>query len=95
MLERKSSVVFLSAFPDGCAFWRMYIPHFNVPDAAFWCFANKPDFTRITGYDVAVVQRCCTPQQFEFVKVCRVLGIKVIYDMDDDVWDLPPANPAH
>ena len=72
----------------------MYVPHFSIDGSAFYCFAQKPDFARITGYDVAVVQRCCTQEQFNFVKVCKLLGIKVIYDLDDDVWDLPPYNPA-
>ena len=45
--------------------------------------------------DVVVVQRCCTQPQFEFLKTARALGMKIIYDLDDDVWDLPEYNPAH
>jgi glycosyltransferase involved in cell wall biosynthesis len=94
MLTRKNNVVFLGAYPDGCCFWRMYVPHFSIDGSAFYCFNQKPDFNRIAGYDVAVVQRCCTQEQFNFVKLCKLLGIKVIYDTDDDLWDLPDYNPA-
>lgn len=49
----------------------------------------------IAGSDVIVVQRCCTKAQFEFINTCTALGQKVIYDLDDNVWDLPQYNPAH
>lgn len=49
----------------------------------------------IAGCDVVVVQRCCTQPQFQFIATCRQLGAKIIYDLDDDVWDLPEYNPAH
>lgn len=49
----------------------------------------------IAGCDVVVVQRCCSLPQFNFINTCRSLGAKIIYDLDDDVWDLPEYNPAH
>lgn len=49
----------------------------------------------IAGCDVVVVQRCCSLPQFNFIKTCRALGAKIVYDLDDDVWDLPEYNPAH
>lgn len=49
----------------------------------------------IAGADIVVVQRCCTQQQFDFIHTCQQLGQKVIYDLDDNVWDLPEYNPAH
>ena len=95
MLKRDNSVVLLGANADACCLWRLYVPHFNIANSSFFCFAAKPDFNQISSHDIAVVQRCCTQQQFNFVSVCRQLDIKLIYDLDDDVWDLPPYNPAH
>lgn len=95
VLQREMSVCFLGAWLDACSLWRMYYPHQNLPGSSFFCFANQPNFDVIAGCDVVVVQRCCTLNQFNFIKTCRQLGAKIIYDLDDDVWDLPPYNPAH
>lgn len=73
----------------------MYYPHQNLPGSSFYCFANQPNFDVIAGCDIVVVQRCCSRPQFEFIKTCRSLGAKIIYDLDDDVWDVPKDNPAH
>jgi hypothetical protein len=95
MLERENSVVFLAASLDACALWRLFFPYLATPGSGFFCFRNSVDFTRITGYEVCVVQRCCTPQQFQFISTAAQLGMKVIYDLDDNIWDIPTYNPAH
>lgn len=71
------------------------MPHLSMPGSSFYCFNSKPDYAAIATHDVCVVQRCCTPQQFEFLKLAAALGMKIIYDLDDDVWDLPKYNPAY
>src|ERR1017187_10409051 len=75
--------------------WRMYYPHQNLPGSSFYCFANQPNFDVIAGCDIVVVQRCCSEAQYRFIHTCKALGAKIIYDLDDDVWDLPESNPAH
>lgn len=75
--------------------WRFYYPHQNLPGSGFFCFANQPNFDIFAGADVVVVQRCCSLPQFNFIRTCRELGSKIIYDLDDDVWDVPEFNPAH
>ena len=95
MLERNNSVCFLGAWLDACSLWRFYYPHQNIPGSSFYFFANQPNFDVIAGCDVLVVQRCCSLPQFNFINTCRALGSRIIYDPDDDVWDLPEYNPAH
>ena len=95
MLARNMSVTFLGAWLDGCSLWRMFYPHQNLTGSSFYCFANQPNFDVISGSDIVVVQRCCSQAQFNFIRTCRALGAKIIYDLDDDVWDLPKSNPAY
>ncbi len=71
------------------------MPHMNMPGSSFFCFAQKPNFNVIAGNDICVVQRCCTAPQFEFLKVVAALGMKIVYDLDDNVWNLPEYNPAY
>lgn len=94
MLLRKNAAVFLAASIDACSYYRHFLPHWNLPGSSFFCFAQRPDWAKISSMDVAVVQRCCTAPQFEFMKMARALGMKVIYDLDDNVWELPDYNPA-
>lgn len=97
MLTRTNSVVFLGAWFDACALWRMYIPHLSMPGSGFYIFAGKqgPNFNLVAGNDICVVQRACTEPQYQFIQMAAGLGIKIIYDVDDDVFDLPEFNPAH
>ena len=94
MLQRTNAVCFLAGWVDACALWRFFMPHLSLPGSSFFCFQSKFNFNVVTGNDVCVVQRCCTRQQFEFIKTAASLGMKIIYDCDDDVWDLPDFNPA-
>src|ERR1035438_3438566 len=95
MLHRKDSICWLGAWSDACALWRISLPHLNTPGSGFFIFAARPDFNQIAGYDIVVVQRCCTKPQYDFINTCASLGHKIIYDLDDDVFDIPPSNPAH
>jgi glycosyltransferase involved in cell wall biosynthesis len=94
MLERDYSVVFVAADADACALWRLYMPHVAMPGSSFFHFAQRPDFEKIAGHDVIVVQRCCTNAQFELIRACKQLGMLVVYDLDDAIWTIPEYNPA-
>ncbi|MDE2099980.1 MAG: hypothetical protein KGL39_22190 [Patescibacteria group bacterium] len=72
----------------------MYMPHLTMPGSSIFIFSREPDFNRIANNEVAVVQRCCTIQQQRFLRVAANFGMKLIYDLDDNVWDLPAYNPA-
>jgi hypothetical protein len=85
----------LAASIDACALWRLFMPHLSLPGSGFYCFMQQPSFDIISTYEVAVVQRCCTTEQFRFIETAARFGLKIVYDLDDDVWDLPEYNPAH
>lgn len=95
MLRRKNSVVFLAAHTDACALWRLFMPHVAIRESGFFYFEQKPDWSKIAAFDTVVVQRLCTNAQLEFLRVCAGLGMRIIYDLDDNVWEIPEYNPAH
>ena len=70
------------------------MPHLHYTGSSFYIFAQKPDWDVIAGKDVVVVQRCCTQPQFDFLKTAGALGMRIVYDLDDNVWELPEYNPA-
>lgn len=95
MLQRKSSVAFLGGALDACCLWRTYMPHVATPGSSFYLFLDKPKFELFVSQDAVVVQRCCLQQQLEFIKTCSALGLKVVYDLDDNIWNVPKYNPAY
>ena len=47
-------------------------------------------------FDVVVMQRQTDPFNRNFVRHCRkLLGVKVVFDFDDDLLRLDPSNPAY
>lgn len=52
------------------------------------------DVRELQEYEVVVVQRQVTPQNYAAMKKLKDYGKKIIYDLDDDVWSLPASNPA-
>lgn len=94
-MQRDNAVVFLASGMDACAMWRLWVTHYNFPGSRFYCFRDRPNFEVIAGKDICVVQRLCTKAQWEFLQVVKKLGLKLIYDLDDDMWNVPKENPAY
>lgn len=95
MLVRETSIAFLASWVDACALWRFYFPYMNLPSSQFHFFAQAPKFEVFAGCDIIAVQRCHTMGQFKFIETAKALELKVIYDLDDDVFDIPEYNPAY
>lgn len=87
-------VVFFPADIDGCALWRMYMPHLNIPGSRFMFRMGPVDLREIQGIKIAIVQRQVSDHNRIAIQRMRAAGIKVIYDTDDNLWDLPSANPG-
>jgi glycosyltransferase involved in cell wall biosynthesis len=94
-MHKENSIVFLPAYLDACAMWRMFMPHLNLPGSGFVIFSGRPDYRAVTEKEVAVMQRCCTREQFDIMVMLRQLKMKLIYELDDNVWELPEINPAY
>ena len=93
MIRRPVHAVWLPSAVDACALWRMYMPYQNTPGSSFFSFIN-PVFPVIVDNDVAIVQRCYSQPQFRFINACKKASMRVIMDLDDDVWHVPESNPA-
>src|ERR1700688_3005870 len=71
------------------------MPYIAVPNSAFFLFMQQPKYELLAGFDTIVIQRACLEQQMTFIKICRQLGLRIIYDLDDDIWDIEKTNPAY
>lgn len=46
-------------------------------------------------FDIAIFQRQYGPKVFEAMQVMKAKGAKIIYEIDDDLFNIPEWNPAH
>ena len=97
-------VVFMPAGIDACALWRQYFPHLNIDDSLFIIPTarlsngqNVPgpiDLNEIGHCKVAIVQRLVSELNLKAMNSLKEAGLKVVYDIDDDLWNLPSYNPS-
>jgi glycosyltransferase involved in cell wall biosynthesis len=45
--------------------------------------------------NIVVVQRLSSQQNYEAIQLFKKMKLKIIYDLDDDLWSVPTFNPAH
>lgn len=87
---------FLPASIDACASWRFFQPHLRIPNSKF---VFNPGFAlpveELEGVDVAVVQRLARQENYGAIQILKNNGLKVIYDLDDNLWNIPKYNPNY
>jgi glycosyltransferase involved in cell wall biosynthesis len=101
MVTSPIPVVFSPAAEDACAFYRMWIPHLNLPLSDYyfsgWNRDGTPaqmDLNRVLGKRVVIVQRQASIHNLRAMQNMKACGLRVIYDLDDNLWNLPHGNPA-
>jgi len=84
---------------DGVGWWRNSEP-FTALDKTHGAaldihFENeKIDVRKLKTADVVVRFRPITENAFDFLELCKRLDCKIIVDLDDDLWHLPPSHPG-
>ena len=91
----KRTICYAPANIDACAMWRMFFPHLHLPGSRFMFTGGMPPVDEMLESDIVCCQRMMTQQNITFLKQMRAYGMRVIYDLDDNVWNLPKTNPAY
>jgi glycosyltransferase involved in cell wall biosynthesis len=100
-VENNIPVVFAPAGEDACAFYRMWLPHLNLPLSDYyfsgWNTDGTPkimDLQRFMDKRIAIVQRQGSIFNLKAIHAMHQVGVRIIYDLDDNLWSLPHGNPA-
>ena len=56
---------------------------------------GSPPLDELCESDIVCCQRMMTPNNQKFLQTMRAYGMRIIYDLDDNVWDIPKTNPAY
>jgi len=83
---------FCPASIDACGSWRMFYPKLYIPGARFLFTEGPPPLNDLSEADVAVVQRMMVDGNIRWIEIVRSLGIKLIYDLDDNLWQMSSYN---
>lgn len=83
---------------DGVSWWRNLKPLTELqrahPDISITFLGESAPLHEIMAADLVIMYRPVTPKSLGFIEQCRALGKKVIIDIDDNLWRLPPGHPA-
>ncbi len=80
---------------DACALYRLFLPHLRTPGSLFLYNMQGIEFDRIAHCQVVVVQRLYSKRNMDALMVFKKSGMKIVYDLDDDMWSVPSYNPMH
>ncbi|MDY0197623.1 MAG: glycosyltransferase [Tenuifilaceae bacterium] len=85
-------LMFFSSDSSGCYFYRTKTP------ADFLCAQSHIGFNRSDPYikeaDVIFIQRVAADGITDWIKDMQSQGKKIVYDIDDNLWELSVTNPA-
>ena len=99
-------VLFLIPNPgDGTSWWRFEQPFqklfktSNALDSIAPTYDYNPkkfkrNWHTLHAYDLIIMQRPYSPEAFSLIEIIKDLGIKLWVDYDDDLINVPLANPA-
>lgn len=91
--------LFWMAGYDGCGYYRMLLPATNLPDDRWKCHASVLSGNDWPRYDVIIGQRIYMNEEGmapveNWVQMCNDPGMMTVYEVDDDLFNVPEGNPA-
>jgi len=97
--DSKTRVLFLRGDNTGCGYWRIKLPGEmirNNEDNNMLVHISDlhVEFDKLVQYDIIVVQRMFDFDQYLILDSLKAAGKKIIYEIDDDVFNVAPHNPA-
>lgn len=87
-------MTFLPGGLDACALYRMYIPHMKIRNSRFLFNDGNLPLAELVDSDLLLVQRLVSDINYKALLKFEDMGLKVAYDLDDNLWEVPNYNPA-
>lgn len=92
-------ILYWTAHWGGSAYYRLYLPSVylkNIPDVKtiFTVDPINEHTVYQLGADVVIIAWPSTQYVTEAIRRMRAKGIKVIIDIDDDIWSISPESPT-
>src|ERR1035437_5006466 len=72
----------------------MFAPHCHLEGSRFVFHAMRTPVSELGDADIVVVQRECSEGNMQALHQMKDMGLKIVYDLDDDLWGIPGTSPA-
>jgi glycosyltransferase involved in cell wall biosynthesis len=94
--EGKRGIVMLRD-SGGCGYWRMSLPsrYLDMESIYVDVTGGAVDFDHLLEYDIIFVQRVHNWDSMAVLERLKAGGKRIVYDLDDDIFNVPKSNPAH
>lgn len=90
--------VFCHTQQDGQSYHRMEVPFNNIHkplESKGIKLSLQTGLNNISEFDAFVLSRCPHQDFMDDLKMCKRMKKKIIWEIDDDIYNLPTWNPAH
>lgn len=91
-------ILFCSADADGCGFYRSYLPSKYLKkefDTEVSVGFSPSLIYKYLENDIIIFQRHYHPDIIKFIDIAHKNGKKVLFDIDDLLWNIPVTNIAY
>lgn len=91
-----SSIFYIVDDYHGCGWYRCHVPGMELQRRGHHVVLNDglgPE--QVQASDVIVFQRQWRPQAIQAMQYAQSLGKVTVFELDDDLWNLHPSNPAY
>lgn len=72
----------------------MFFAHLHLEGSIFMFQPKVLEVKHLEGRNIAVVQRLSSQVNLRAIQLFKQMKMKIIYDLDDDIWSVPSYNPA-
>jgi glycosyltransferase involved in cell wall biosynthesis len=79
---------------DGCAYYRAKLPAEFLGYDYNYGFPVQ-DTTKLDEADIIFIQRATHEEFLNIIPSLKKAGKKVVYEVDDNLWEIPASNSAH
>lgn len=88
---------FNNADKAGCGFFRCYLPAMLLRELGHTCTVDFPGSpaSLANEEEISIFQRHFSPQVQRIITQKKLIGIKVGFELDDNLWDIAKDNPAY
>src|ERR1035437_4415074 len=84
----------MPASSDACAFYRMFVPYVSISNSKYLFVMGPLNTMLFSDCKIAVVQRQVSEHNRMAMIHIKEAGLKIVYDLDDNIWNLPAYNPG-
>lgn len=89
------SIFFVVTDYQGCGWYRCLVPGVELRKLGHEVILDDKCYMDYLDSDVIVISRPCKIEHLEAIRYAKSKGNLAVVDVDDNIWDVKPKNPAY